>query len=296
MELSTEHQQKRIYDSLNRLLGIAYPTVPGGVTPMPNVCATTGSTNNANVCFAYGTSSSNKNNGRVTTMTDSTASESYTYDAYGNVLQLGKTIGSTTYTTNYQYNYANQLSQITYPSGRAVAQNLDTLGRLSSVVGTLMRALTLQQIGALLVKATEESHGCASARFAQTGWKTGEEELMTKLGKILPITALKLSPTQFQAVQERLQAEGRMPSLVELLDVIAEVRAEYRVKILTARKGRGKSCIMNSWKRNHAADLAAVYAPSSPPRKRRRRSRRTPRTPITTAISRTVAGSVGACV
>jgi hypothetical protein len=34
---------------------------------------------------------------------------------------------------------------------------------------------------------------------------------------------------------ERLQADGRMPSLSKLLDVIAEVRAE---KILEARKGK----------------------------------------------------------
>ena len=56
-----------------------------------------------------------------------------------------------------------------------------------------------------------------------------------KLAKILPIRALKLGPTQFHAEAERLQADGRMPSLSELLDVIAEVRAEYRGKILTAR-------------------------------------------------------------
>jgi hypothetical protein len=59
-----------------------------------------------------------------------------------------------------------------------------------------------------------------------------------KNAKILPIRALKLGPTQFQAEVERLQAEGRMPSLSELLDVIAEVRAQYREKILEARKGK----------------------------------------------------------
>ena len=62
-----------------------------------------------------------------------------------------------------------------------------------------------------------------------------------KLAKILPIRAFKLGPTQFQAEVERLRADGRMPTLSELLDVIAEVRAEYRGKILTARKGRRKS-------------------------------------------------------
>jgi hypothetical protein len=59
-----------------------------------------------------------------------------------------------------------------------------------------------------------------------------------KLGKIIPIRALKLGPTQFQVEVERLRADGRMPSLSELLDVIAEVRAEYRGRILKARKGK----------------------------------------------------------
>ena len=56
-----------------------------------------------------------------------------------------------------------------------------------------------------------------------------------KLGKIVPIRPLKLGPTQFQAEVERLRAEGRMPSLPEVLDVIAEVRNKYRSKILEAR-------------------------------------------------------------
>jgi hypothetical protein len=62
-----------------------------------------------------------------------------------------------------------------------------------------------------------------------------------KRGKILPIRAFKLGPTQFQAEVERLRADGRMPSLSELLDVIAETRAEFAPKILAARRGKKKS-------------------------------------------------------
>ena len=62
----------------------------------------------------------------------------------------------------------------------------------------------------------------------------------SKKAKILPIRALKLGPTQFQAEVERLQAEGRMPSFSELLDVIAEIREIYRPRILAARKKAGK--------------------------------------------------------
>jgi RHS repeat-associated protein len=136
-----------LYDSLNRLVGITYPTVPSGISAMPNVCVASGSTNNANVCLAYGTSATSYNNGRVTKLTDASGSESYSYDQYGNATSLAKVIGTTTYTTNYAYNLVNQLSQITYPSGRVIAQNLDTLGRLSSIVGTLNSVQTTYASG-----------------------------------------------------------------------------------------------------------------------------------------------------
>jgi RHS repeat-associated protein len=123
-----------IYDSLNRLLGVTYPTVPSGVSPMPNVCKTTGSSsNNANVCLTYGTSPSSYNNGLLVTMTDGVGSEAYTYNALEQLTQLQKVISGSTYTTNYAYNLASQLIQITYPSGRVVQQSVDAIGRLCEI-------------------------------------------------------------------------------------------------------------------------------------------------------------------
>jgi RHS repeat-associated protein len=123
-----------LYDSLNRLTGITYPTVPAGVTAMPNVCEANGApSNNANVCFTYGTSASSYNNGLPLSMTDATGSETYTYNALEQVTQLQKTIGTTVYNTGYAYNYAGELTQITYPSGRIVTENLDVIGRLCAV-------------------------------------------------------------------------------------------------------------------------------------------------------------------
>jgi hypothetical protein len=58
-----------------------------------------------------------------------------------------------------------------------------------------------------------------------------QEPVKLKQTNILPIRAFKLGPTQFQAEVKRLQSEGRMPSLSKLLDVIAEVRAEYLEKV-----------------------------------------------------------------
>jgi RHS repeat-associated protein len=123
-----------LYDNLNRLIGVAYPTVPSPVAPMPNVCKVNGApTNNANVCFVYGTTAASYNNGRMISMSDPSGSESYTYDQLGNLSQLSKVIGTNTYTTSYSYNLEGGLTQITYPSGRVVQQSTDAIGRLCEV-------------------------------------------------------------------------------------------------------------------------------------------------------------------
>jgi RHS repeat-associated protein len=89
------------------------------------------------VTLTYGTSAAQFNNGRLITLTDGVGSENYTYSILGQMTQLQKVISGTTYTTAYAYNLTSELTQITYPSGRAVQQNIDPVGRLSSVVGTL---------------------------------------------------------------------------------------------------------------------------------------------------------------
>jgi hypothetical protein len=48
----------------------------------------------------------------------------------------------------------------------------------------------------------------------------------------------KMGPTEFAAEVERLKAEGRFPSLEKLLAAIVETRAEYREKILAARRSK----------------------------------------------------------
>jgi hypothetical protein len=58
--------------------------------------------------------------------------------------------------------------------------------------------------------------------------------------KIVPIRPLKLGPTQFKAEVERLQAEGRMRSLPELLNVMADARRIFVPVILKARRRQRK--------------------------------------------------------
>jgi RHS repeat-associated protein len=124
------------YDGLNRPIGVSY-VIPSGssVSAMPNVCTTAGGTS-ANVCLTYGTSAAAYNNGRQLQMTDPTGSEAYTYDALGRVTAMTKTIGGVSYPLGYTYDFASDLTSITYPSGRVVQQTTDTLGRLQQITSS----------------------------------------------------------------------------------------------------------------------------------------------------------------
>jgi len=59
-----------------------------------------------------------------------------------------------------------------------------------------------------------------------------------KMGKVTVINQVKFGPTQFQEEIERLQRDGKMPSLEAVLSAVAEIREIYRPRILAARKDR----------------------------------------------------------
>ena len=124
------------YDGLNRPIGVSY-VIPSGssVSAMPNVCTPAGGTS-ANVCFTYGASAAAYNNGRPLQMTDPTGGEAYTYDALGRVTAMTKTINGVSYPLGYTYDFASDLTSVTYPSGRVVQQTTDTLGRLQQITSS----------------------------------------------------------------------------------------------------------------------------------------------------------------
>ncbi len=111
------------YDTLNRPTQVSY-----------NVAGSTGvpATSTVNLYYDSGGSSAYAL-GRLTSITDGPGSETHTYDQLGRMTQLSKVISGTTYTTSYAYNLGNELTSITYPSGRVVAQSYDSVGRLCAV-------------------------------------------------------------------------------------------------------------------------------------------------------------------
>jgi RHS repeat-associated protein len=126
------------YDSLNRLIGISYPTVPSGVSAMPDtICNPVSGSANSNVCFYYDQGGSSVYAmGRLTKMVDASGSETYTYNNLGETTQLQKVIGGNAYTIQYAYNTAGELTQLTYPSLHNVYQSYDAIGRLCEVAGS----------------------------------------------------------------------------------------------------------------------------------------------------------------
>jgi RHS repeat-associated protein len=119
------------YDSLNRLHQLSYTTTGTTAVATPSVT------------FTYGTSPASYNNGRLSSMSDGLGGEAYGYDRLGRMIALTKTIGATNYPLAYAYNLASELTSITYPSGRVVAQTFDNIGRLSQITSSSVNYLTV---------------------------------------------------------------------------------------------------------------------------------------------------------
>lgn len=131
------------YDGLNRLTGKSY-TIPNGsgIGPMPNnICdpsSPTGTNLVANTCLYYDQGGSQAFAlGRLTSEVDASGSEANTYDQLGRTTQKQKIIAGSTYPIAYQYNLANEITQVQYPSGRKVKPSFDGLGRLAGISDTL---------------------------------------------------------------------------------------------------------------------------------------------------------------
>ena len=116
-----------IYDNLNRLTSISYNT--SGAT---GVAATN------NVAYTYDTSQTSATNGLLLSITMTgpmaTYTETFSYDDFKRVSSRTWTRDSLSYTTSYQYNTANQITQMIYPvSGRTLNLAYDSAGRVSSI-------------------------------------------------------------------------------------------------------------------------------------------------------------------
>ncbi len=105
------------FDALNRMLTETYPAASAENRTYIYDNATAGE---------YGKT-------RLWRMTDDSGSTTYVYDARGNIVKNTHVIQGTSYLTRYEYNLADQLTKIIYPSGRVVNYVRDAMGRVISV-------------------------------------------------------------------------------------------------------------------------------------------------------------------
>jgi RHS repeat-associated protein len=88
-----------------------------------------------NVTYGYdSTGNGNFGVGRLTSVTDSAGSATFTYDAYGNRISEQRTIAGINYTTSYAFDLAGNVTRITYPSGLIVDYQRDSLGQVSGIM------------------------------------------------------------------------------------------------------------------------------------------------------------------
>ncbi len=101
------------YDALNRLTTIDYLGTDEDVTFVFDSCA--------------------NGIGRLCQTTDQSGVTDMAYDGFGNVVSITKVELTDTYVTAYAYDPANRIDTITYPSGRVITYQRDSIGRVSSV-------------------------------------------------------------------------------------------------------------------------------------------------------------------
>jgi RHS repeat-associated protein len=113
------------YDLANRLTGLTYTNDPANTPPVTYQYDFGGAP-----AFALN---------RVTKITEGPASptpansHTFTYDNFGRIVSDTQSIDQQPYSLQYAYNLAGELTQTTYPSGRIVLQNYDSIGRLCSI-------------------------------------------------------------------------------------------------------------------------------------------------------------------
>jgi RHS repeat-associated protein len=110
------------YGELNLLTDVSYDR-----SQAPGVAPT------AAVSISYKEDSPGK--GQVDSVTDGTGGdgESYTYDSFGRLQSCTRVIDGINYPKQYEYNEANQMTLMIYPSGKRVNVGRDDRGRLSAL-------------------------------------------------------------------------------------------------------------------------------------------------------------------
>lgn len=88
----------------------------------------------SNVAYSYdSTTGGNKGVDRLTGIDDAAGTVAYSYDLLGRTVREDRVIGAQTYTIEYGYDAAGNVTEITYPSGRTIFYDRDIAGQIDAV-------------------------------------------------------------------------------------------------------------------------------------------------------------------
>lgn len=122
------------YDALNRLKTISYPGASIESTTFGYDDTTSG---------AWGI---NYGVGRLTKVENGVSIITFKYDPVGLIKTKRATVNGITFVNSYTYDAANNLTSITYPSGRIVTYTLDSAGRVQAVKTKLSASAVEQTV------------------------------------------------------------------------------------------------------------------------------------------------------
>jgi YD repeat-containing protein len=105
------------YDNAGRILTRTYPAATA-----------------ENLTYTYdAVSATNWGKGRLTKLQSQSVTIDLAYDQRGNTKSDKRTIATKIHTTTYEYDLADRIYKVNYPSGRIVTYNRDTMGRINQV-------------------------------------------------------------------------------------------------------------------------------------------------------------------
>lgn len=128
------------FDALNRLTRITYSS-PSGATPQVLMQGLGASILSDDATFTYDQGAGcTYGIGRLCARQDPSGTESYAYDAFGQITQQTNALLGFSYSTLYAYDTGGGLMQEVYPDGRVVTYSRDPLERITGIGGTVNHA------------------------------------------------------------------------------------------------------------------------------------------------------------
>jgi RHS repeat-associated protein len=93
--------------------------------------------------------SAHNTGGRLAAVSNAVATHTYQYDIMGRLSNVSQSIGGQVYNIGYQYHPDGTLASITYPSGRIVATDEDSIGRVSQIKNNGTSLLSIDSYNAI---------------------------------------------------------------------------------------------------------------------------------------------------